>query len=406
MGSRYGFAQLKNILKVTDAEIDEGLEIHKKSIVIDSLCLDPQIYTDRVVKRANELLDANRPLYEISEELEKLRLEELMSNPEARRLYAEAWDRSGVTAGSITLPSTDQATAFKAIARFNLKLDRLRDVIVKATRSEDIVSAKKEGKHAIIWNFQNTLAIGGGVDVDRELENLDTFYNLGVRVIQLTYNLRNFVGDGCTERYQSGLTYFGYKVVERMNKLGMLIDLSHCGYQTTMDAIEASKDPVAFTHTCCRALYDHPRAKTDEQIEALAEKGGVIGILAVRYFIGKPGNLVDMLNHVDHAVKLVGVDHVGIGTDHWHVHNYPERLAEVAYQEFQTRYSEGRRFWSGFRPEHGNDPRLYPPREPDMEAWANWPAVTIGLVSRGYSEQEIRKMIGLNWLRLLERVIG
>lgn len=193
-----------------------------------------------------------------------------------------------------------------------------------------------------------------------------------------------------------------------MNKLGVLIDLSHSGYQTTMDAIDLSKEPVAFTHTSCRSLYDHPRAKTDEQIKALSEKGGVVGILGVKCFLARHcgGTLVDMLNHIDHAVKLVGADHVGIGTDYHHVRNYPERLADADQSEFLEKYGEERRFWAGFRPEHGLDVHTNPPREPDLQAWVNWPAVTIGLVSRGYSEAEIAKILGRNWLGLFTRVFG
>ncbi len=386
--------------------VDEGFEFHRKSIVIDMLCFDPRVYSDKAVKRCEELLAQGKSTVEINEELNKINHEELMKDPEIRKSYAEAWNRSGVTAGSITLSSRDFQTAVRDIALMTQRIDSFRNLLIKAIKAEHIRQAKAEGKHAIILNFQDTLAIGGGIDIDKELDNVDVFYGLGIRIIQLTYNLRNFVGDGCTERYQSGLTYFGIKLVERMNKLGMLIDLSHCGHQTTMDAIEVSKDPAAFTHTCCKSLYDHPRGKTDEEMKALAEKGGVVGIFAVKYFLAEKGTLLDVLNHIEKAVDLIGVDHVGIGTDHWYVQNYPERLAEVAYNEFLEGYDKGRRFWSGFRPEHRNDPRLYPPREPDLLAWVNWPAITVGLLSKGFSQGDVEKIIGGNWLRLLGRVIG
>ena len=400
------FNQLKEMLGVSRDLFDEGLALHRESIVVDMLCFDPKIYTDRVRAKAEELISRGLDYITIRSELEKVLQEELRSNGEARRLYMEAWDRAGVTVGSITLSSTNFQSAISSIAMVNERLDLFQDRLVKVTRAEHIRRAKEEGKHGIIMNFQNTTAIGGGVDVDAEMENLRLFYRLGVRVIQLTYNLRNFVGDGCTERYQSGLTYYGVRLVEEMNKLGMLVDLSHCGHQTTMDAIEVSKKPCAFTHTCCKTLYPHPRCKTDEEIKALVEKGGVVGILGVKYFIAKNGTLVDMLNHVDKAVELVGVDNVGISTDHWHIHNYPEKLTEVDNRDFQEGYMRGKRFWYGFRPEHGIDHRYYPPREPDPLAWVNWPAITIGLLSRGYSKNDVKKIIGENWIRLLEKVIG
>lgn len=215
-------SKLKQILGISDAEIEKGLELHRENVVIDAMMFtDPQIYTQRVVQRANEMLDAKRPMSEIENDLEKLCLEELMTNPEAQAHYSEAWKRSGVTGGSVTVAwSNDMNIAFDSIASFSIKFERFRGLLVRATRAEDIVTAKRDGKHAMIWNFQNTTTLGGGVDVEKDLEKLDLFYRLGVRIIQLTYNLRNFVGDGCTERYQSGLSYFGQRVVERNEQAG------------------------------------------------------------------------------------------------------------------------------------------------------------------------------------------
>lgn len=221
--------------------------------------------------------------------------------------YAEAWERLGLTAiNCSTLSFRTFLIVVEGISNFTYDLDNLRDIIVKATCVEDVRRAKREGKHAIMWNFQNTVLFGGGVDVERELDNIDFFYHLGVRVVQLTYNLRNFVGDGCTERYQSGLSYFGIKVVERLNKLGMLVDVSHCGHQTTMDAIEVSKDPVVATHTACKGVHFHNRNKTDEEMQAIAEKGGYVGILREQPFIGGKGTIKEILDHIDYAVDLIG----------------------------------------------------------------------------------------------------
>jgi len=391
--------ELEKILGVTRDEVERGLELHRKSIVCDSLyAMYPDLFTESMVKKANEMLDTGKPLRETEREIAKMYVEEVVGDPKTREEYVKRWRKSGVTSISASLDAYELSPSVENISRYDLMIDKLRDVLTKATCAEDIRRAKKEGKHSILYNFQDTLPIGGGADWERELDNLDLFYGLGVRIIQLTYNLRNFVGDGCTERYESGLTYFGIDVIERMNKLGMIIDTSHCGRQTTLDAAEASKTPVIASHTGCRGLYDHPRNKTDEELKVIAEKGGYVGIYAIDTFIAKEGNIKDFLDHIDYAVKLIGVDHVGIGTDAGIAPNTPRRLLEKWDKE------EPR--WSGFRPEHRVSTNMLVECTTGSLAWTNWPYFTVGLVSRGYSDQEIQKIIGGNFLRTLEKVVG
>lgn len=157
--------------------------------------------------------------------------------------------------------------------------------------------------------MQNTLALEG--DVDR----IDEFHDFGVRMMQPTYNSQTLVGDGCTERTDAGLSHFGVDVVERLNDLDMVVDLSHCGHATSMDAIDVSEAPPAFTHAMCRGLYEHPRGKTDEELEAFAERDGFFGVVALPTFLGLSEDLEAMVDHIEHAAEIVGVDCVGITTD-------------------------------------------------------------------------------------------
>jgi len=252
--------------------------------------------------------------------------------------------------------------------------------------AEDIRKAKKEGKQLVMAQFEpQTIGL--------RLDRIDTLYGLGVRMMLLTFNSRNYVGDGCGERTNSGLSYFGLDVVERMNKVGMMIDLSHCGDQTTLDTIEASKDPVQFNHTGARALNPKcKRLKTDEQMKALAEKGGLMGISAVPNQLSnaRSQGVQDMLNHIDYAVKLIGIDHVAIGLDnvfgdqvaHHRAGAKTVFLLSRIGQELNADYMEG------------------------IESPEEWPNITRGLVSRGYSDQEIEKIIGGNALRIIEQVVG
>ena len=397
--------KVEELLGVSRDEVERGLELHRKSIVCDSLyTMHPDLFTERMVKKTNELLDAGKSFQVIHRELMKLYVKELVGDPKAREEYVEAWWRkAGVTCISITLSGYDISTAADNISRTDLIIDKLRADLTKATCAEDIRRAKKEGKHAILYNFQNTTAIGGGAVWDRELDNLDLFYGLGVRIIQLTYNFRNFVGDGCTERYESGLSYFGVDVVERMNQLGMLVDTGHCGYLTTLDAVEVSKTPAIASHTGCRGVYDYPRSKTDEELQAIAEKGGYVGIYTIDGFLAKGGGTIrDFLDHIDYAVNLIGVDHVGIGADAFLHPKTPKRFLEKMDRE------ESR--WGGFWVQDWVEASALAVAMVECRVgslvWTNWPYFTVGLVSRGYSDQEIQKIIGGNFLRILEKVIG
>jgi membrane dipeptidase len=233
---------------------------------------------------------------------------------------------------------------------------------------------------------------------------------LGVKIIQLSYNARSLAGDGCFEKNDAGLSEFGLELVRKMNTLGILIDASHCGYRTSMDAIEASKDPIAFTHATARHFnpLNYQRSKMDEQIKALAEKGGVMGIVAESTFISPRGHegttIDDYLAHINYVAKLVGVNHVGIGAD---------------LQEF-TVGGEGLRFVDAMRSKalsHLTEPfdvyleagyhsktryeTFYPPEFNTIAKTLN---VTKGLVASGFSDDEILKIMGGNFLRVFGQV--
>ena len=153
--------------------------------------------------------------------------------------------------------------------------------------------------------------------LERDLSRLDVFHRLGVRIIQLTYNDRNIIGDGCLEPGDAGLSAYGRQVVERMNALGIAVDLSHCGTRTTADGIAASTKPPLITHSGCREVYRHPRSKEDRELKAMADKGGVLGIYFMPFIgQGTGAPTVEMLmRQIDHALKVCGADHVGIGSD-------------------------------------------------------------------------------------------
>jgi len=314
------------------------------------------------------------------------------------RLGEQGWPEiaaSGITMLDTTLgpagtPTFSYEAAVRDLATWQGNFARYRDRLIHVRRADDIVQAKREGKLAVMLGFQN------GTHLARNLANVDFFHGLGIRQIQLTYNELNALGAGCTERVDSGLSDFGVAVVERMNELGMLVDLSHCGVQTTLDAIEVSKRPVIFSHSNCRALNDNMRCKTDEQIRKLAAKGGVMGITTVNFFVSsKPrSTLDDYIAHIEHVVKLVGIDHVGIGTDSsipgWRV-NFPD---EKAFWDFHGQFK--------FKP--GADVR-WPPFIEVLDVPEKFHVIKKRLLEKGFSSDDAAKVLGGNFMRIYREIL-
>ena len=298
----------------------------------------------------------------------------------------QALAESGYTGFSASLDSGNFKVAMASLAEWRDKIEDHRDKLIYATSADDFMRAKKEGKTAILLGFQNATMM------EESIDNLDKLYNAGTRWIQLTYNQRNLLGDGCTERTNAGLSDFGIEAVERMNALGIMIDVSHCGHQTTLDGIKFSKSGAAINHAMCESLYkNHPRAKTDEQIKAMANKGGVMGIICLGYMIGPDlgtkTTLETYVDHIDHAVKIGGIDHVGVAAD-------------FAIEGMQA---------NGATRENWYVPRLirfkssykvqWPPWIPELDKPDRYLQVAKVLDKRGYSTGDIEKILGQNWLR-------
>ena len=250
---------------------------------------------------------------------------------------------------------------------------------------ERLDGIKASGKVGLILGIQNS-------EHFRKADDVDYFYGLGQRVSQLTYNARTLIGNGSTERRDEGLSDFGLSIVERMNKLGMAVDVSHCGDKTTLDAFEVSKKPVLITHSNCRALNpNHPRCKTDEAIKAMAAKGGVMGITEVRMFVSpkEPTGVDAMLDHFDYVAKLVGVEHVGVGSD-IDLLGYDAMPAEE-YKQLKAGYKST----YGFRDKIDLDGYNFAKRPFDLAE---------GLIRRKYSDANIEAILGGNFRRVLKEI--
>lgn len=262
------------------------------------------------------------------------------------------------------------------------------DLLLKATSVADIQQARESGRLAVFYLYQNSEQFGA------DLDRVGMFHELGLRSCQITYNERNRAAVGCRQEGDAGgLTDFGRALVERMNEVGMLMDLSHANMPTTADAIAHSEAPVIISHTACDAVYPHLRNITDANLRAVAEKGGVAGICQMRPFLTekKADNLPAFFDHVDHAVDVCGIEHVAIGSDRDHrvVVMTPEYVAEL-------RREEGNQVVDSELPYF--IPELNGPRRMEV--------VWDGLVARRYSEDDAERIVGGNLLRLYREVIG
>jgi len=244
---------------------------------------------------------------------------------------------------------------------------------------------KSSGKVGVMLGVQNS-------EHFRKLDDVDYFYGIGQRVSQLTYNARTLIGNGSTERRDEGLSDFGLAVVERMNKLGMAVDVSHCGDKTTLDAFDVSKKPVLITHSNCRALNPgHPRCKTDEAIKAMAAKGGVMGVTEVRMFVSakEPTTVETMLDHYDYVTKLVGVEHLGIGSD----------IDLLGYDAMDPK--ENKQLRAGYKGSYGFRDKI----DIDGYHYAKRPFdLAEGLIRRKYSDADIEGILGGNFRRVLKEI--
>jgi membrane dipeptidase len=273
-------------------------------------------------------------------------------------------------------------SAMQFFAQWNSFIAGNDDRMMRIDSAGDFARVKGSGKLGILLGLQNAAHF-------RRPDDVDTFFGIGQRVSQLTYNSRNLIGNGSTERRDEGLSDFGVAIVERMNKVGMAVDVSHCGDRTTLDAFEVSKQPVLITHSNCRALVPgHPRVKTDEAIRAMAKSGGVMGITAVRMFVRdkEPTTVEHVLDHFDHVAKLVGPEFLGVGSD-IDLDGYEDMPPEINKQ-LRASYKGS----YGFREKIDVEGLDHPKRMFDLAE---------GLIRRKYTDAQIEGILGGNFRRVL-----
>ncbi len=287
-----------------------------------------------------------------------------------QRMHSNGMNFVSLTVG---MDWDDTASAMLNIAKERNFLRNNQDSYVLVETIEDIYRAKTEDKLAIGLHFQGTNPLGYNVEL------VEAYYRLGIRHMLLCYNLKNPVGDGCQEITDSGLSRFGYDVIREMNSVGMLVDVSHTGYRTSMDALEASEKPVIISHSNPSGLFEHSRNVPDDMILACAKTGGVVGMVGFASVVSEEKELKTegLVNHIEYCIDLVGDQHVGLGLDY------------VYDQEFDSRS-----VWS---PHYSGRPiSVFEPEQ--------LPILTEVLLKRGYAETTVRGILGENWIRVAGEV--
>jgi membrane dipeptidase len=296
--------------------------------------------------------------------------------------------------------SHDFRGAIVNILKYRKVIEENSDLVALALNTENIKKAQKSRKVGIVFGFQDTRAV-------EEVDQLEVFYALGVRIIQLTYNAQNLAGTGCCEISGGKITYYGQNLIRKIEELKIALDLSHCGDETTESALEFAERPVLFTHVGVRQLCNaYGRCKTDKQLEKVARTGGMAGVCFAPYFVKRdpqtfdvlPSSVKDVVDAIQYLVKLIGVDHVGFGSD----------LARIWFDLGKTPSDSSMRLWRTLRPDvFGRGPtETYDPFPVGLQKHSELINLTAELANRGFSDKDIQKILGGNFLRVLSRIWG
>jgi membrane dipeptidase len=386
-----------DVLKPSPAQLQHGLELHRSSLVFDAYGFAPRAAIDGDALARAEADGAS------DAELNGLREEMSMTNPalvaREREEFLNAMKVAGVdcifqNAGE---ESSDPLVLLKRLAHFTYLGDMMRGGLVRAALPEDIEAARAAGRRCLYLTGNGVPLAGHSTDVQADLGFVRIFFQLGIRMMHVTYNRRNLLGDGCAEPADGGLSDFGRAAIREMNRLGVIVDVAHSGRRTSLEAARASTKPMVASHTTCEGLYSHIRAKPDDVIRAICDTGGLIGICCIPDFLAGSGDIARLVDHIEYAVKKFGEDHVAIGTDAAH----QSRFAASENAKVKSRGARRARFASLW-PEGalgGEWPRAR------TLAWTNWPLFTVAMVQRGFTDDQIRKILGGNILRVCKDVL-
>ena len=380
------------VLNPSRRDLERGLELHRSALVFDAYAFAPRAAVDgAALARA---VEAGASDVEVQDLTEDMGMTRGLTDAREREEWQTALAAAGVTCIFQNAGEECQhpLRLLKRLARFTYVTDLLKPVLTKAATPADIEAAKRAGRPCLYLTGNGVPLPQDWNSVEEELRYVRVFFQLGIRMMHLTYQRRNMLGDGCAESADAGLSDFGRHAIAEMNRQGVIVDVAHSGWRTSREAARASARPCVASHTAAAGLHRHIRGKPDDVLTALADSGGVAGVCCIPAFLGGRGDLAAFLDHIDYIVKKVGVDHVAIGTDVAHTsrHDAAERRRVPARRRTRNRFAN---FWPQGALGGG-------PAGRESLAWTNWPLFTVGLVQRDYRDEEIRKILGGNMLRV------
>jgi membrane dipeptidase len=392
-----------SILKPTKAQLEHGLELHRNSLVWEPYGFIPRSSLDGAAVAA--AANANASALELQDLREDMMMTRYADDERERKEFENAWKAAGVTCVGQNAGEENNRIdiLLKRLARFTYATDKTRDFMFRAVFPEDVVRAKQENKHAVYMTSNGVPLPQNFVTAEEELAYIKIFFQLGIRMMHVTYNRRNLIGDGCAETANGGLSDFGRMVIKEMNKVGVIPDVSHSGWQTSLETIQLSEKPAVVSHSVVASLNRVIRSKPDEVIKALADKDSYIGICVVPRFLGESGDIAQMMRHIDYAVKKFGARHVAIATDVAYWSQYANREWEKINELSERRANSSKAAWEAL---WADEPFKTSPDMSRSTAWTNFPLFTVGMVQMGYSDDDIRKILGGNVLRVAKATLA
>lgn len=388
------------ILKPTPAQLEHGLELHAASPVVESYGLG--LHAPWESEAIQALVEAGASAEEARMRGLEMALTRWALKAPLRRLYRLAREEAGVTCifQNAGVEGNDALAMLQRLAHHSFVVDAMPECLVRVFSVKDILRAHAEGKFATCLTTNGLPLTGACRSVEEELLQLTLFAHLGVRMMHLTYNRRNLLGDGCGESSDAGLSDFGRRAIAEMNRLGMIVDIAHSGWKTGAEAAEVSEKPVLISHSAVWELNQHIRCKPESLIRQVVDKGGAMGITNLPAFLGGSGDISAMLDHIEHVARKFGVGAVTIGTD------LAYRPSAHAKSMEGIKLPASRANWESLWPtgSRAYQPQWTKPEQLQSMAWTNWPLFTVGLVQRGFCDEDIQAMIGGNMLRIAGEV--
>ena len=389
------------LLKPTQAQIEHAWELHFGSLVFESYGFAPRFAIDS--EQYNQAVKDHASSDELEDLRELMMMNRGATNLRERQEFLDAFHAAGVTcifqnAGE---EGNDPLRLIKRLAHFTRATDLMKPALSKVVTPEEVQAVKKAGNICLCFTGNGVPLRQDWQSVRDELRMVRIFHELGIRMMHLTYNRRNPIGDGAGEPHDGGLSDFGKAAVAEMNKVGVIVDVAHSGWTTAAEAAKASAKPMVASHTTCADVYTHFRGKPDAAIKAICDTDGLVGMCCIPRFLGGTGDIQALLNHLDHVIKTFGAQHAAIGCDVAYVSRFEkeERLKIQKRPDGTSPLSGAGDRWEHLWPK--DDYQASPEAEQSV-AWTNWPLFTLGMIMRGHSDDAIRQVIGGNVMRVLK----